>query len=95
MRDVTVPWSYLFEVPKPPITPRMRELVEPAILLVLMLVPLLVPMLTPTLFLRVVLAGLLLSAPLSVPFMLLAVTGKGAPVGARTGRALAGRTAAN
>ena len=95
MRDVTVPWSYLFEVPKPPITPRMRELVEPAILLVLMLVPLLVPMLTPALFFRVVLAGLLLSAPLSVPFMLLAVTGKGAPAGAKAGRSRAGRAVAS
>ena len=79
MHDVVLPWSnYHFEVPKPPVVPRLREFAEPAVLLVLMLMPLLLPLLTPALFLRVVAAGLLLGAPFSVPFMVLAVTGKGA-----------------
>ena len=52
MRDVTVPWSYIREVPKPPIVPRLRAILEPAALLTLMLVPVLVPLLTPILFLK-------------------------------------------
>ena len=76
MRDVTVPWSYLFVMPEPPVVPRLRELLEPALLLVLMLVPLLVPLITPALFARLMGAILLLAAPFSVPLMMLAVTGK-------------------
>lgn len=56
-----------------------RKIIESALLLVIMLVPLLVPLLSPSIFLRVAGAGLLLSAPFSVPFMVLAVTGKGSP----------------
>lgn len=91
MRDVTVPWSYLMKVPTPPIGVRLRDTLEPAILLVLMLVPLLLPLLTPALFLRVTVALILLCAPFSVPFMVMAVTGKGVRHGPPVATSTAGR----
>jgi len=53
MRDVTMPWVYLSHVPKPPIIPRFRAMLEPAMLFALMLAPLVMPLLTPALFLRI------------------------------------------